>query len=61
MKLTESDQKLLKELCSEYNINYFKVITLLNKVKEYELKDRRSGIYEALKNIIKSDFLMDTA
>lgn len=61
MKLTESDQKLLKELCIEYNINYFKVITLLNKVKEYELKDRRSGIYEALKSIIKSDFLMDTA
>lgn len=59
MKLTESDQKLLKQLCAEYDINYFKVITLLNKVKEYELKDRRSGVYEALKNIIKTDFLMD--
>lgn len=55
MKIAENDKELLKQLCEQYQVNYEKVLRLLSTVKEYELKDRRTGIYEALKDIIKSD------
>jgi hypothetical protein len=55
MKLKEEDKKLLKELCDEYKVQYAKVLQLLETVREYEFKDRRTGIYDALKEIIKSD------
>lgn len=55
MKLKEEDKNLLKELCREFEISYDKMIKLIETVKEYELKERRTGIYEALKEIIKSD------
>ncbi|MBD3339594.1 MAG: hypothetical protein GF353_10820 [Candidatus Lokiarchaeota archaeon] len=55
MKLKEEDKKILRELCDEYKIRYEKVVRLLETVREYEFKDRRTGIYDALKEIIKSD------
>lgn len=55
MKLKEEDKELLKELCNLYQISYDKMLKLLDTVKDYELKDRRTGIYDALSEIIKSD------
>jgi hypothetical protein len=55
MKLKEEDKELLKELCNMYQISYEKMLKLLDTVKDYELKDRRTGIYDALSEIIKSD------
>jgi hypothetical protein len=55
MKLKEEDKELLKELCNLYQISYVKMLKLLDTVKDYELKDRRTGIYDALSEIIKSD------
>lgn len=55
MKLKEEDKKLLRELCEEHEIKYEKVVRLLDTVREYEFKERRAGIYDALKDIIKSD------
>lgn len=52
MKLKEEDKILLDELCKEYKVSYEKVIKLIDTVKEYEFKDRRTGIYEALKTIL---------
>jgi len=55
MKLNEADNKLLKELCEQYDLSYEKIIKLLEVIKENEFKERRVGVYESLKEIIMSD------
>ncbi len=55
MKLQEEDKQILQELCREYDVKYEKILQLLETEKEYQFKDRRTGIYEALKSIIKQD------
>jgi hypothetical protein len=53
--MKQEDNDLLKSMCSQYNISFEKVEKLLATVKEYQFKDRRTGVYDALKEIIKSD------
>ena len=55
MKLNKEDKELLEELCNQYQISSEKMVKLLETVKEYEFKDRRTGIYDSLKEIIQSD------
>jgi len=55
MNLTKEDKRLLEELCDQHAVGFEKVLKLLEIVHEYELKDRRTGIYDALREIIKSD------
>ncbi len=55
MNLTKEDKKLLEDLCNKHDISFEKVNRLLVTVHEYELKDRRTGIYDALREILKSD------
>lgn len=54
MKLSEEDNQLLQELCLQHQVSFDKVIKLLETVREYEFKDRRSGIYDALREILKT-------
>jgi hypothetical protein len=54
MNLSTEDQHLLEELCNQHKVNFDKVVKLLDTVREYEFKERRSGIYDALKEIIKT-------
>ena len=49
------DDDLLKDLCVQYGLSFEKMLKLLETVKEHQFKDRRSGVYDALKEIIKSD------
>jgi hypothetical protein len=53
--MKQEDNDLLKSMCNHYNISLEKVEKLLATVKEYQFKDRRTGVYDALKEIIKSD------
>lgn len=55
MKLKEEDKELLKELCRQFQVSDEKVLKLIETIKEYEFKDRRTGVYDALTEIIKSD------
>lgn len=55
MKLKDDDKQLLKELCVQYNVSFDKMLKLLDATKEFEFKERRAGIYDALADIIKSD------
>lgn len=55
MAVTPSDKELLQSLCEQHHVSFEKVEKLLATVKEYQFKDRRTGVYEALKEIIKSD------
>ena len=43
---------MLEELCVQHDVSMKKVLKLLETVREYEFKDRRTGIYNALRNII---------
>ena len=54
MKLSEEDNQLLKELCLQHHVSFDKVVKLLEIIREYEFKDRRSGIYDALREILKT-------
>lgn len=55
MNLTQEDRSLLQELCKQHEISFEKVHKLLDTVHDYEFKDRRTGIYDALREILKSD------
>ncbi len=61
MKLIDEDKKLLKELCAQHKVSYKKVIKLLETEQEYEFKDRRTGIYDALREILKTDMQEEEA
>ena len=54
MNLSPEDQKLLEELCQQHGVSAAKVVKLLDTVREYEFKDRRTGVYDALREILKS-------
>lgn len=54
MKLSNEDKLLLKELCSQHQVSFDKVLKLMDIVQDYEFKDRRTGIYDALRDIVKS-------
>ena len=55
MKLSSDDKAILKDLCNQFEVSNDKMLKLLDTVKEFEFKDRRTGIYNALSEIIKSD------
>jgi hypothetical protein len=44
----------LEELCEQHGVNHAKVLKLLEAIQEYEFKDRRTGVYDALREILKS-------
>lgn len=54
MILSSEDKSLLKDLCNQNEVSYEKVIKLLDIVKDYEFKDRRTGVYDALRDILKN-------
>ncbi len=54
MKLTVDDQHLLDELCRQNNVNPAKVRKLLETIYDYEFKERRTGVFDALRNILNS-------
>jgi hypothetical protein len=54
MKLSEEDRQLLDELCRQNNVDKDKVRKLLDTVYDYEFKERRTGVYDALREILKS-------
>ncbi len=56
MNLPPEDQQLLEELCRQHGVSVVKVLQLLKTVREYEFKDRRTGIYNALKDILGADY-----
>ena len=52
MNLSEEDKRMLEELCLQHDVRIEKVLKLLTTVREYEFKDRRTGIYNDLRNIV---------
>ncbi|HQZ03674.1 MAG TPA: hypothetical protein PKW99_13585 [Thauera sp.] len=54
MNMTLEDSQLLAELCEQHGVSADKVLQLLDAVREYEFKERRTGVYDALREILKS-------
>lgn len=54
MRLSKEDQQLLDELCQQNNVSRIKVRKLLKTVYDYEFKERRTGVYDALREILKT-------
>ena len=54
MNLSDEDKQLLDELCGQNGVSQAKVLKLLQTVYDYEFKDRRTGVYDALREILKS-------
>ena len=54
MNLTTEDQRLLEDLCQQHQVSFDQVVKLLDPVREYEFKERRTGVYDALKEIMKT-------
>lgn len=54
MKLSNDDKEVLKDLCVQNMVSYEKVLKLLDTIQEFEFKERRTGIYDALRDIIKN-------
>ena len=54
MNIATEDQRLLEDLCEQQGVSAEKVLKLLEVVKEYEFKNTRTGIYDALREILKS-------
>lgn len=54
MNLSTEDSSLLEELCQQHGVSSEKVLKLLDAVREYEFKERRTGVYDALREILKS-------
>jgi len=54
MKLTVEDKQLLDELCGQNGVSRDKVLKLLQTVYDYEFKERRTGVYDALREILKT-------
>lgn len=54
MNLSAEDKQLLDELCGQNSVSRDKVLKLLQTVYEYEFKERRTGVYDALREILKS-------
>jgi len=53
MNLSSEDKRLLEELCAQYGVSADKVLRLLETASDYEFKERRAGIYDALREILK--------
>ena len=43
MKQTIEDKRLLEELCRQHGVSADKVLQLLDTVRDYEFKERRTG------------------
>ena len=52
MNLSDQDKVLREELCVQHDVSIEKVLKLLTTVREYEFKDRRTGIYTVLRSIL---------
>ena len=60
MDMSTEDTRLLEELCEQHGVSKEKVLKLLDAVHAYEFKDRRTGVYGVLREILKSKPSGDT-
>jgi hypothetical protein len=60
MTLSTEDSRLREYLCDQHGVSKGKVLRQLDAVREYEFKGRRTGVYDTLREILKSQAAADT-
>ncbi len=55
MNLSIEDKRLLEDLCEQQGVSHEKVLKLLEAIREYEFKDRRTGVYDVLRDILRGN------
>ncbi len=60
MNLSIEDKRMLEELCQQHGVNQEKVLRLLETIRDYEFKDRRTGVYDALRDILRGQHASDS-
>lgn len=58
MELSCEDKRMLEEICLQQGINPELVLTLLEIESEFEFREKRTGIYNALREVLSK--LADT-
>ena len=53
--IQNADNDLLQKLCKQYDVDYSTVEKLLDVVRKYQHQDRRTGVFDELKEILKSE------
>ncbi len=56
MNLPPEDHQILEELCQQHRVSAPKVLQLLKTEQEYQFKDRRTGIYPALRDVLNTRY-----
>ena len=59
MNLSVEDTRLLEDLCEQQGVSHEKVLKLLEAIREYEFKDRRTGVYDVLREILRGSAATD--
>jgi len=54
-KHTKSEEEILKELCSKYEIKVNLINNLLDLEKKYQDHQKRRGIFDDIRSAIESD------
>lgn len=54
LKHSKEDRKLLEKLCDDHSVDLPLVEDLFKIEKEYQLQDRRHGIFDRLKECIQA-------
>jgi hypothetical protein len=54
INLTTEDQRLLEELCEQHGVSAEKVLKMLNAVFDSQFKDRRTGVFDTLREILNT-------
>jgi transcriptional regulator with XRE-family HTH domain len=54
MKRSEKGPRRLAERCEQQGLSTERVLRMLGTVQDYESKERRAGVYDALRDIITS-------
>lgn len=53
MQMSEEEKEILSKLCDEYNVSFEKAKKLIEIEKKFEPMERRIGIYDDLKQVIR--------
>ena len=52
-QMSNEDLELLGELCRQHDLDARKVVRLLETIREFDFKDRRTGVYDALREVLR--------
>ena len=53
MNLTPEDERLLEDACGKHGVSPRKIVEMLRTIRDFELKERRRGMFDKLEEILR--------